>query len=38
VLKAEKGILEERLLLVMATKQVLRNVLDLMGIEAPERM
>ncbi|NJE07771.1 arginine--tRNA ligase [Thermococcus sp. M39] len=38
VLKAEKGILEERLLLVMATKQVLRNVLNLMGIEAPERM
>ncbi|HIP89615.1 MAG TPA: arginine--tRNA ligase [Thermococcus paralvinellae] len=38
VLKAGRGILEERLLLVMVTKQVLRNVLDLMGIEAPERM
>ncbi len=38
VLKAEEGIREERLLLVMATKQVLKNVLELMGIEAPERM
>ncbi|AEH24004.1 arginine--tRNA ligase [Pyrococcus yayanosii] len=38
VLRAEKGVREARLLLVMAVKQVLRNVLWLMGIEAPERM
>lgn len=38
VLKAEEGILEERLLLVLATKQVLRNTLELLGIEAPEKM
>ncbi|NJF24509.1 arginine--tRNA ligase [Thermococcus sp. Bubb.Bath] len=38
VLKAEEGIVEERLLLVLATKQVLRNALELLGIEAPERM
>ncbi|AIF69801.1 arginyl-tRNA synthetase [Palaeococcus pacificus DY20341] len=38
VLKAEEGIREERLLLVLATKQVLKNVLSLMGIEAPEVM
>ncbi|WP_297438298.1 arginine--tRNA ligase [Thermococcus sp.] len=38
VLKAEEGILEERLLLVLATKQVLRNALELLGIEAPEKM
>ena len=38
VLRAEEGIREERLLLVMATKQVLKNVLELMGIEAVERM
>ena len=38
VLKAGEGIVEERLLLVLATKQVLRNALALLGIEAPERM
>ncbi len=38
VLKAEEGIVEERLLLVLAVKQVLRNALELLGIEAPERM
>ncbi|WP_457741528.1 arginine--tRNA ligase [Thermococcus sp.] len=38
VLKADEGIREERLLLVLAVKQVLRNGLELLGIEAPERM
>ncbi|WP_297506871.1 arginine--tRNA ligase [Thermococcus sp.] len=38
VLKAEEGIREERLLLVLAVKQVLRNGLEILGIEAPERM
>ncbi|ASJ03143.1 arginine--tRNA ligase [Thermococcus profundus] len=38
VLKAEEGIREERLLLVLAVKQVLRNGLEVLGIEAPERM
>ncbi|MDK2983561.1 MAG: arginyl-tRNA synthetase [Thermococcaceae archaeon] len=38
VLKAEEGIKERRLLLVMATRQVLKNALNLMGIEAPEVM
>ncbi|AFL94392.1 arginyl-tRNA synthetase [Thermococcus cleftensis] len=38
VLKAEEGIREERLLLVLAVKQVLRNGLELLGIEAPEKM
>ena len=38
VLKAEEGIVEERLLLVLAVKQVLKNALELLGIEAPERM
>ncbi|WP_256957765.1 DALR anticodon-binding domain-containing protein, partial [Thermococcus litoralis] len=38
VLKAEEGTREMRLLLVMATKQVLKNALELMGIEAPEVM
>ncbi len=38
VLKAGEGIVEERLLLVLAVKQVLKNALELLGIEAPERM
>ncbi|NJE26316.1 arginine--tRNA ligase [Thermococcus sp. MV5] len=38
VLKAEEGTRETRLLLVIATKQVLKNALELMGIEAPEVM
>ncbi|ANF23215.1 arginine--tRNA ligase [Thermococcus piezophilus] len=38
VLKAEDGVREERLLLVLATKGVLRNALALLGIEAPEKM
>ncbi|WP_297500606.1 arginine--tRNA ligase [Thermococcus sp.] len=38
VLKAEEGIREERLLLVLAVKQVLKNGLEILGIAAPERM
>ncbi|WP_456326520.1 arginine--tRNA ligase [Palaeococcus sp. (in: euryarchaeotes)] len=38
VLKAEPGVREARLLLVLAAKQVLKNILNIMGIEAPERM
>ena len=38
VLKAGEGVVEERLLLVSAVKTVLRNGLDVLGIEAPERM
>ena len=38
VLKAKEGIREMRLLLVLSTKQVLKNALELMGIEAPEVM
>ncbi|WP_456423971.1 arginine--tRNA ligase [Thermococcus sp.] len=38
VLKAEEGIREERLLLVLAVKQVLRNGLALLGISAIEKM
>ncbi len=38
VLKAKEGIREARLLIVLAVKQVLRNGLDVLGIEAPERM
>ena len=38
VLKAEEGIREERLLLVLAVKQVLRNGLELLGIRAVEKM
>jgi len=38
VLKAEKGVKEARLHLIMAVKQVLKNGLNLLGIEAPERM
>ncbi|AFK22945.1 arginine--tRNA ligase [Pyrococcus sp. ST04] len=38
VIKAERGIREARLLLVMAVRQVLRNALWLMGIEAPDKM
>ncbi|ASJ10813.1 arginine--tRNA ligase [Thermococcus sp. P6] len=38
VLKAGEGIREERLLLVLAVKVTLRNALELLGIEAPERM
>lgn len=38
VLKAEEGIREERLLLVLAVKQVLRNGLELLGISAIEKM
>jgi len=37
VLPAEQGVKERRLLLVNATRQVL-NALNLLGIEAPERM
>ena len=38
VLKAEEGIREERLLLVLAVKQVLRNGLEVLGIRAIEKM
>ncbi len=38
VIKAEKGIKEARLHLIMAVKQVLKIGLNLLGIEAPERM
>jgi len=38
VLPAERGVKERRLLLVNATRQVLKNALNLLGIEAPERM
>ncbi len=38
VLKAGSGVVEERLLLVLAVKVVLRNALELLGVEAPERM
>ncbi|WP_456365763.1 arginine--tRNA ligase [Thermococcus sp.] len=38
VLRAGEGVMEERLLLVLAVKTVLRNGLDVLGIGAPERM
>jgi len=38
VLKAEKGVKEARLHLILAIKRVLKNGLNLLGIEAPERM
>jgi arginyl-tRNA synthetase len=38
VLTEEKDLREARLGLILATKIVLKNVLDLMGISAPERM
>lgn len=38
VLPAEQGVKERRLLLVDSTRQVLKNALGLLGIEAPERM
>lgn len=38
VLTKEKDLRESRLALVLATKQVLKNTLNLMGISAPERM
>jgi len=38
VLPAEQGVKERRLLIVDSTRQVLKNALGLLGIEAPERM
>ncbi|NPA48261.1 MAG: arginine--tRNA ligase [Thermococci archaeon] len=38
VLKAEDGVRERRLLMVMAVRQVLKNALELMGVGAPEVM
>ncbi len=38
VLTEDKNLMEARLGLILATKIVLKNVLDLMGISAPERM
>jgi arginyl-tRNA synthetase len=38
VLTENKNLMEARVSLILATKIVLKNVLDLMGISAPERM
>ena len=38
VLSDDKDLTKARLSLVLATKTVLKNVLDLMGISAPEKM
>jgi arginyl-tRNA synthetase len=38
VLTEDKNLMEARLNLILATKIVLKNVLDLMGISAPEKM
>jgi arginyl-tRNA synthetase len=38
VLTEEEDLEEARLALILATKQVLKNTLNLMGISAPERM
>ncbi len=38
VLKADEGIMERRLLMVKAVREVIRNALHLMGIGAPEVM
>ena len=38
VLSENKEISQARMALISATKTVLKNVLDLMGISAPERM
>ena len=38
VISSEAGLMEARLALVYATKITLRNILVLLGVEAPERM
>lgn len=38
VLKADKRVMESRLLLIFCVRQVLKNALDLLGIQAPEEM
>lgn len=38
VLSEDDQLTKARLLLVMATKQVIKNALDVLGVEAPERM
>jgi arginyl-tRNA synthetase len=38
VLKAEKKVMESRLVLIFCVKQVLKNALDLLGIQSPEEM
>jgi len=38
VLKAEKKVMESRLVLIFCVKQVLKNALDLLGIKSPEEM
>ncbi|MBN2052732.1 arginine--tRNA ligase [Candidatus Woesearchaeota archaeon] len=38
VLKADKKLMESRLVLIFCVKQVLKNSLDLLGIKAPEEM
>jgi len=38
VISKDKDLTQARLALVLATKTILKNVLDLMGITAPEKM
>lgn len=38
VLKADKKVMESRLVLIFCVKQVIKNALDLLGIQAPEEM
>lgn len=38
VISKDKNLTQDRLLLILATKNVLKNTLDLMGISAPEKM
>ena len=38
VLKAEKKVMESRLVLILCVKQVIKNALDLLGIQSPEEM
>jgi arginyl-tRNA synthetase len=38
IIGAEEGVKNARLLLVKATKQVIKNELELLGIECPEHM
>jgi arginyl-tRNA synthetase len=38
VLKAEKKVMESRLVLIFCVKQVIKNALDLLGIKSPEEM
>lgn len=38
VLKADKKVMESRLVLIFCVRQVIKNALDLLGIQAPEEM